>query len=168
MTNSVPFKHKQGCPGGLQGRKLQGRQIDGSGWGRQLCSRAPKLMTYCPPRSATSWIHPWIEQIGPCSKFLWLSKFSRCLVKCLKLGKWFEYIPEGSGVGDKVQPFESSQLADSFYRGNSATQVTPLHLWGPSPHVQMFSHPWCMYFLFFHPYLGTKVLTILGILSTFV
>ena len=28
MTNSAPFKHKQGRPGGLQGRKLQGRQID--------------------------------------------------------------------------------------------------------------------------------------------
>ena len=27
MTNSAPFEHKQGRPGGLQGTKLQGRQI---------------------------------------------------------------------------------------------------------------------------------------------
>ena len=48
--------------GVLQGRKLQGCQIDG--WGckgiiLELCSRVPKLMTHCPPPPgvATSWIH---------------------------------------------------------------------------------------------------------------
>ena len=41
MTNRASFKHKQG----LQGRKLQGCQIDeGEGAILQLCSRAPKLM----------------------------------------------------------------------------------------------------------------------------
>ena len=30
MTNRAPFKYKQGHPKGLQGRKLQGRQIDGA------------------------------------------------------------------------------------------------------------------------------------------
>ena len=48
MAKGAPFKRKQG----LQGKKLQGRQIDGmveggGGWGDipQLCSRASKLLT---------------------------------------------------------------------------------------------------------------------------
>ena len=51
MTNRAPFKHKQGRSY-KQGRKLQGRQIDGGGCEGailHLCSRAPKLMTHWAP-----------------------------------------------------------------------------------------------------------------------
>ena len=65
-TGRIGCHSSRGTPEGLQGRKLQGRQIDSHGRGGCYSStllQGTKIKDSLGPRSTTSWIHPCICQL---------------------------------------------------------------------------------------------------------